>query len=252
MPFIHPYFRKRGAGCIQQAQLIHLSLSKVCSTTFSSKALNPSSTSICESPARHTIFASHAEKMVPLCQIFHLRASFRPDLSLDYHVCNHGWTHCGLPSGQNCVAIHNTRTNSSSLTMPRSCISLYSGNLPSGPAEEKEETPRRHQLLPRRRRRTNFSCHSWLLITEFASSLPPTPFSFSLQFSFPRPFPMQSALNRIWTSRGKPAHAWNGSSFPAEFHTQRCPRRLGDGSTDSWVSARTRLSTGAHWIGLCR
>jgi hypothetical protein len=84
-------------------------------------------------------------KMVLLCQIFHLRASFRPDLSLDYHVCSHGWTHCGLPSGQNCVAIHNTGTNSSRLTMPRSCISLYAGNLPSGPAEEGEETPR----LPR-------------------------------------------------------------------------------------------------------
>ena len=74
-------------------------------------------------------------------------ASFRPALPLAaaYQFCNHGWTHCGLPSVQNCVAIINTWTNSSRLTMSRSCISLYAENLLSGQAEEEEENLR----LPR-------------------------------------------------------------------------------------------------------
>jgi hypothetical protein len=86
IPCIHPYFWKQRAGCNQQAQLIHLSLSKVCSTNFSGIALHPSesSTPICESPARCSIFMSHARKLVPLCQIFHLRASFRQHLPLAY------------------------------------------------------------------------------------------------------------------------------------------------------------------------
>ncbi len=79
-----------------------------------------------------------------LCQIFHSRASFRPALPLAY---DYGWTQRGLPTGQNCVAINNTRTNSSRLTMSRSCISLYAGNLPLGPAEEGEENPRLQRYL---------------------------------------------------------------------------------------------------------
>mmetsp|Transcript_52930 Transcript_52930/g.110387 ORF Transcript_52930/g.110387 Transcript_52930/m.110387 type:complete len:211 (-) Transcript_52930:120-752(-) len=137
----------RRAGCIQQAQLIRLSSSNVCSTKFSRMALHPLSTSICESPARRSIFASPADEMVALCRIFHLRALFRPILSLDFHVCNHGWTQSGLLSVLNCIAIHNTRPNSSRPTMPRSCIFLFAGNLPSESAEEKENSPR----LQRRR-----------------------------------------------------------------------------------------------------
>ncbi len=54
-------------------------LIEIFSTNFSSKALNPSSTSICESPARLTSFVFHAGKLVPqlpLCQIFHLRPNY--------------------------------------------------------------------------------------------------------------------------------------------------------------------------------
>ena len=39
IPCIHPYFRKQRAGCTQQAQLIQLSSSRVCSTNFSRAAL---------------------------------------------------------------------------------------------------------------------------------------------------------------------------------------------------------------------
>ena len=69
-------------GCVRQAQLIHGILSKVCSIMmiFSSMVLIPSSTSICESPVRISIVVSHAGGLVLLCQIFHLRASFRPHL----------------------------------------------------------------------------------------------------------------------------------------------------------------------------
>ena len=81
-------------------------------------------------------------KLVPLCQIFRLRASFRPDLSLAYQFCNHGWTQDGLRLGLNCIPIHNTGANSSRPTIPRSCIFLFAGNLPSGSAEGKENCPR--------------------------------------------------------------------------------------------------------------
>jgi hypothetical protein len=76
IPCIHPYFRKQRSGCTQQAQLIQLSLSSVCSRG----GLHPSPISICESPARRSIFVHHAEKLVPLCQLFHSLASSRPDL----------------------------------------------------------------------------------------------------------------------------------------------------------------------------
>ncbi len=118
--------------------MIRFSSSNVCSTNFSRVALHPLSTSICESPARRSIFASHADEMVPLCQIFHLWASFRPILSLDFYVCNHGWTQSELPSVLNCIAIHNTRPNSSRPTMPRLCIFLFAGNLPSGRRKKKK------------------------------------------------------------------------------------------------------------------
>jgi hypothetical protein len=42
---------------------------------FSSKALKLTSTSICESPVRRSIIVSHAGGLIPLCQIFHFRAS---------------------------------------------------------------------------------------------------------------------------------------------------------------------------------
>ncbi len=102
--------------------------------SFSSMVLNPSSTFICESPVRLSIVVSHAGGLVLLCHIFHLRASFRPDLLVPfaYHFCKHGWTPSGLLSVLNCVPLHNTGAHSWTPPMlPRSCISLFAGNLPS-------------------------------------------------------------------------------------------------------------------------
>ena len=99
-------------GCVRQAQLIHGILSKVCSMIFSTTVLQPSPTSICESPVRITIVVSHAGGLVLLCQIFHLRASFRPNLPFANHFCKHGWMPSGLQSVLNCVPIHNTGENS--------------------------------------------------------------------------------------------------------------------------------------------
>ncbi len=120
---------------------------------FSSKALQPSPTSICEYPVRRSIIVSHAGSPDPLCQIFHFRASFRPHLLFAKQFCKDGWTPSGLPSVLNCVPIHNTGKNSWSLPprqLQRSCIFLFAGNLPSGSAEGKENSPR----LQRRRRPT--------------------------------------------------------------------------------------------------
>ncbi len=128
--------------CVQQAQLIHGTLSNVCSMIFSSKALKPSSTSICESPVRRSIIVSYAGGLFPLCQIFHFRASFRAHLPFAKQFCKHGWTPSGLPSVLNCVLIHNTGKNSWNLPIPRSCIFLFAGCLPSGRAEEGEDSPR--------------------------------------------------------------------------------------------------------------
>ncbi len=85
----------------------------------SSRALHPSSASIRKSPARRSISAG---KLVPLGQIYHLRASLRPDLSLAYQFCNHGWTQSGLQSGLN-------PRYEFLPTMPRSCIFLFARSL---------------------------------------------------------------------------------------------------------------------------
>jgi hypothetical protein len=142
IPCIHPYFPKQRAGFAQKAQLIHLSSSKVCSKNFSRAALNSSSTSICESPAWHSIFVSHAGKLVPLCQIFRLRASFRPALPLAHQICKHGWTQGGLRLGLNCIPIHDTGENSFRPKIPPSFIFLFMGNLPSRSAAGQENSPR--------------------------------------------------------------------------------------------------------------
>ena len=133
IPCIHPYFRKQRAGCTQQAQLIQLSSSRVCSTNFSRAALHPSPTSICESPARRSIFVHHAKKLVPLCQIFHSQASFRPYLSLAYQVCNHGWTQSGLPSGLN------LRTTSDEFLAPVDAVRVFSCSRNTRPRDRRKE-----------------------------------------------------------------------------------------------------------------
>ncbi len=88
--------RTRHVDCVRQAQLVHGILSKVCLMNFSRTVLKPSSTSICESPVRLSIVVSHAGGLLLLCQIFHLRASFRanfrPDLPFAYHFCKHDWS----------------------------------------------------------------------------------------------------------------------------------------------------------------
>jgi hypothetical protein len=52
-----------------------------------------------------SIVVSHAGGLVMLCQIFHLRASFRPHLSFANHFYKHGhgWMPSGLQSVLNCV-----------------------------------------------------------------------------------------------------------------------------------------------------
>jgi hypothetical protein len=53
-----------------------------------------------------------------------------------------GWTPSGLLSVLSCVPLHNTGTNSWTPPMlPRGCISLFAGNLPSRKAEGKDASP---------------------------------------------------------------------------------------------------------------
>ena len=85
---------------------------------FSSKALQPSSTSICEYPVRRSIIVSHAGSPDPLCQIFHFRASFRPHLLFAKQICKDGWTPSGLPSVLNCAPIHTDNTGKNSFMEP--------------------------------------------------------------------------------------------------------------------------------------
>ncbi len=89
-----------------------------------------------------SIVVSHAGGLVPHCQIFHLRASFRPAVPFAYHFCKYGWTPSGLPLLINCAPIHNAVKNLWGLPMPRSCISLFAENLPSGKTEESKACPR--------------------------------------------------------------------------------------------------------------
>jgi hypothetical protein len=69
-----------------------------------------------------------------------------PNLPFSGFVChsqNNFAKMVGLPSVLNYIAIHTTGKNSWNLQiMQRSCIFLFAGCLPSGRAEEEDDSPR--------------------------------------------------------------------------------------------------------------